>query len=90
MKGFIYNVVGLSILVEFMFGVFFRFECFEEDCGKVVVIEGVIEEVDEVEFIKVFEKIIKENLFFSKIREIIFRRFVFKGKVNERDRKSVV
>ncbi|WP_054841231.1 hypothetical protein [Thermococcus peptonophilus] len=85
MKGFVYNAAGLSVPVEFTPGVPFRFECSEEDCGKIVVIEGVIEEVDEVEFTKVLEETIKENPSFSKLREITSRRFVFRGKVNERE-----
>ncbi|MBP1911926.1 hypothetical protein [Thermococcus stetteri] len=85
MKGFIYNAAGLSIPVEFTPGVPFRFECPEEDCGKSVVIEGVVEEVNEAEFTRVLEATIRENPAFGKIREITSRRFVFRGKVNGKE-----
>ncbi len=85
MKGFIYNVEGLSLPIEFAPGVPFRFECSEEDCGKKIVIEGVIVEVNDDEFTRALEKTVEENPDFERIREITARRYIFKGKVNGRE-----
>ncbi|WP_456422203.1 hypothetical protein [Thermococcus sp.] len=85
MKGFIYNAGGLSLPIEFAPGVPFRFKCNEENCGKEIVIEGVVVEVEEDEFTKVLERTIRENPEFEKIREITSRRYVFRGKVNGRE-----
>jgi len=85
MKGFIYNAEGLSLPIEFAPGVPFRFKCNKKDCGKRIVIEGVVVEVREEEFTKVLERTIRENPEFEKIREITSRRYVFRGKVNGRE-----
>ena len=85
MKGFIYNAGGLSIPLEFTPGVPFRFECSEEECGKKVVIEGVVVEVSSSEFTEVLERVVRENPEFRRIREISSRRFIFRGKVNGKD-----
>ncbi|WP_297509393.1 hypothetical protein [Thermococcus sp.] len=85
MKGFIYNAGGLSIPLEFTPGVPFRFECSEEECGKRVVIEGVIVEVSSSEFTEVLERVVRENPDFRRILEINARRFIFRGKVNGKD-----
>lgn len=82
MKGFIYNAEGLSLPIEFAPGVPFKFKCSEEECGKTVVIEGIVVEVGEEEFTKVLERTIRKNPDFRKIREITSRRYVFRGKVN--------
>ncbi len=85
MKGFVYNAGGLSIPIEFTPGVPFKFECPEELCGKRVVLEGVVVEVDSTEFTEVLERTVKENPEFKKILEITSRRYLFKGKVNGSD-----
>ena len=85
MKGFIYNAEGLSLPIEFAPGVPFKFECGEEDCGKKIVIEGVVVEVDSDEFTKVLERTVSDNGDFEKIREITARRYVFRGKVNGKE-----
>lgn len=85
MKGFIYNAEGLSLPIEFAPGVPFKFECDENECGKRVVIEGVVVEVDSDEFTRVLEETVRESPDFKKIREITARRYVFRGKVNGRD-----
>ena len=85
MKGFIYNAGGLSLPIDFVPGVPFKFECSEEECGKRVVIEGVVFEVDGDEFTKVLEKTVRNSPDFEKIREITARRYVFRGKVNGKD-----
>ena len=85
MKGFIYNAEGLSLPVEFTPGVPFKFECREDECGKRVVVEGVIVEVDSSKFTEVLEKTIEDNSDFERIREISSRRYVFRGKVNGKD-----
>ncbi|NJE05990.1 hypothetical protein E3E36_07510 [Thermococcus sp. M36] len=82
MKVFIYNVDGLTVPVEAEPGLRFRFQCSSEECGKEILIEGVIMQVDEEEFTEVLERTIEENRDFKKIREITSRRLVFEGKVN--------
>jgi hypothetical protein len=82
MKGFVYNAAGLTIPLEFTPGVPFRFECSEDECGKQVLLEGVIEEVSENEFTKILEETIQKNPFFERIREIHSRKFIFRGRVN--------
>jgi len=84
MKGFIYNAEGLTLPVEFAPGVPFRFECSEEECGKRVVVEGIIVEVDSDEFTRILERTVEESPDFQKIREITARRYVFRGRVNGR------
>lgn len=84
MKGFIYNAEGLSVPVEFVPGVPFHFECSEEECGKRVVIEGTIFEVEEEEFTRVLESTIENNPDFEKLREVASRKYVFRGKINGR------
>ncbi|WP_297500444.1 hypothetical protein [Thermococcus sp.] len=85
MKGFIYNAGGLSIPLEFTPGVPFKFECTEEECGRRVVIEGVVIEVSSREFTEVLEKVVRENPDFKRIQEINARRFIFKGRVNGKE-----
>lgn len=85
MKVFIYNVDGLSIPVEVEIGLPFKFHCSADECGKEVLIEGVVRTVDEKEFTKVLENTISENAEFEKIREITSRTLIFEGKVNGRE-----
>lgn len=85
MKGFIYNAGGLSIPVEFTPGVPFKFECPKDECGRRVVLEGIVVEVDSAEFTEVLERTVKENPDFKRILEITSRRYLFKGKVNGKE-----
>ena len=85
MKVFIYNADGLTIPVEVEPGLPFKFRCDEEECGKVVVIEGVVRHADEGEFNKILEETVEENPDFAKIREIAARNLIFEGKVNGRE-----
>ncbi|WP_456368965.1 hypothetical protein [Thermococcus sp.] len=85
MKGIIYNVEGISIPVEFTPGIPFRFQCSSNDCGKNIVLEGIIIEAKEEEFTKVLEAIISNDPSFEKIRDIRSRKFLFKGRVNGKD-----
>ncbi|AHL23797.1 hypothetical protein [Thermococcus nautili] len=85
MKGFIYNAEGLSLPIEFAPGVPFKFECGEEECGKRVVIEGVVVKVDSDEFTRVLERTVEDSPDFKKILEITARRYVFRGKVNGKE-----
>ena len=82
MKFLIYNAAGLTIPVEAEPGLFFRFDCSEEECGKRVEIEGMIVEVSEKEFDEVLRETLEKNPDFSKIAEIVVRSYVFEGKVN--------
>lgn len=85
MKGFVYNAEGLSLPIEFTPGVPFKFECTEEECGKKIVLEGTVVEVDSTEFSRVLEEVVQDNPEFKKIREITVRKYVFRGKVNGRE-----
>jgi len=85
MKGFVYNAEGLSIPIEFAPGVPFKLECGEEECGRRIVIEGVVVEVDSWEFTRVLERTVNDNRDFEKIREITARRYVFRGRVNGKE-----
>ncbi|WP_457752094.1 hypothetical protein [Thermococcus sp.] len=85
MKFLIYNAAGLTIPVEAEPGVFFEFECSEEECGKRVKIEGVIAEVSEKEFDHILNQTLETNPGFSKISEITARNYVFKGRINGKD-----
>ncbi len=82
MKFLIYNVAGLTIPVEAKPGIFFEFQCLEEECGRRIKIEGTIVEVSEKEFNKVLKKTLEKNPSFSRISEITVRSYVFRGKVN--------
>jgi len=85
MKVFIYNVDGLTIPVEVEPGLPFTFQCSEEECGKTVVMEGVVRHADEGEFTRVLEETVEKNPDFAKIREIAVRNLIFEGKVNGRE-----
>jgi hypothetical protein len=82
MKGFIYNAGGISVPIEFTPGVPFHFECDEEECGKRLVIEGIVVEVTAPEFTKVLKRIVKENPDFKGILGITSRKLLFRGEVN--------
>jgi len=82
MKFLIYNAAGLTIPVEAEPGVFFEFECSEDECGKRIRIEGIIAEVPEKEFDQILNETLRANPGFSKINEITARNYVFKGRVN--------
>ncbi len=85
MKFFIYNAAGLTIPVEAEPGIPFKFRCSEEDCGKVVVIEGVIRNASEEEFSRLVNSVVDANPSFTRIREIAEKAWVFDGKVNGKD-----
>jgi len=85
MKVFIYNADGLTIPVEVEPGLPFKFICTEEECGKEVVIEGVVRHAEEAEFTRVLKDTISENPDFKKIVEITARTLIFEGKVNEKE-----
>ncbi|ASJ09746.1 hypothetical protein A3L11_05050 [Thermococcus siculi] len=85
MKVFIYNADGLTIPVEVEPGRPFKFHCTEEECGKEVVIEGVVRHADEKEFTEILEDTVEENPDFKKIREITARNLIFEGKVNGKE-----
>ncbi|AIU69807.1 hypothetical protein TEU_05365 [Thermococcus eurythermalis] len=85
MKGFVYNAEGLSLPIEFTPGVPFKFECTEEECGKKIVLEGTVVEVESTEFSRVLEEVVRDNPEFKKIEEITARKYVFRGKVNGRE-----
>ncbi|ASJ09955.1 hypothetical protein A3L12_00890 [Thermococcus sp. P6] len=82
MKVLIYNADGLSLPVEVEVGVPFKFTCKEGECGKRIVIEGIVRPASEEEFNEVLEKTVSSNPGFKRIREITARRLVFEGKVN--------
>ncbi len=90
MKVFIYNADGLTIPVEVELGLPFQFVCSEEECGRKVVIEGVVRLASEDEFTEILESTIAENSDFKKIREITARMLVFEGKVNGKEVKLPV
>ena len=85
MKVFIYNADGLTVPVEVEPGLPFKFRCTEEECGKEVVIEGVVRHADEAEFTEVLESTVRDNPDFKKIREIAARNLIFEGRVNGKD-----
>ncbi|QDA30807.1 hypothetical protein FH039_03145 [Thermococcus indicus] len=85
MKVFIYNADGLTIPVEVEPGLPFKFTCTEEECGREVVMEGVVRYADEAEFTRVLRDTIAENPDFKKILEITARNLIFEGKVNGRE-----
>ncbi|WP_297068015.1 hypothetical protein [Thermococcus sp.] len=85
MKFFIYNAAGLTIPVEAKPGVPFKFQCPEEECGKVVVIEGVIRDTNEGEFDRVVGMVVGADPDFARIREITEKTWIFYGKVNGED-----
>ncbi|AFL94787.1 hypothetical protein CL1_0580 [Thermococcus cleftensis] len=85
MRVFIYNAAGLTVPVEVEPGLPFKFTCTEEECGRKIVIEGVVRPASEEEFTRVLEKTVKENSDFEKIREITARKLVFEGKVNGKE-----
>ena len=85
MKVFIYNADGLTIPVEVEPGLPFKFICTEEECGKEVVIEGVVRHAEEAEFTRVLKDTISESPDFKKIVEITARTLIFEGKVNEKE-----
>ncbi len=85
MKVFIYNADGLTIPVEVEPGLPFKFRCTEEECGKEVIIEGVVRHADEAEFTRVLESTVDENPDFKKILEITARKLIFEGKVNGKE-----
>lgn len=84
-KFMIYNADGLTIPVEADLGVPFYFDCSEEECGKRVVIEGVIKVVSLQEFDLAVERTIKEDSSFRPIENIEVRKYVFEGKVNGKE-----
>ncbi|NJE09692.1 hypothetical protein [Thermococcus sp. MAR1] len=90
MKVFIYNADGLTIPVEVELGLPFKFVCSEEECGRKVVIEGVVRLANEEEFTEVLESTIAKNSDFKKIREITARMLVFEGRVNGKEVKLPV
>ncbi|WP_335755192.1 hypothetical protein [Thermococcus gorgonarius] len=63
----------------------FYFECPEEECGKKVVLEGIIIEVSEAEFNKALESTIEEDPNFKPIEKIEVRKYVFRGRVNGKE-----
>ena len=85
MKVFIYNVDGLTIPVEVELGLPFKFRCTEEECGREIVIEGIVRLASEEEFTRTIEDTIAENSDFKKIREITAKMLIFEGKVNGRE-----
>lgn len=82
MKVLIYNVDGLTLLVEVEPGLPFTFHCSSEECGKEIIIEGIVRTVDELEFNRVLENTISENPDFERIKEITARNLIFEGRVN--------
>ena len=85
MKVFIYNADGLTLPVEVEPGLPFKFRCTEEECGKEIVIEGVVRHANEDEFTRALENTVKNNPDFKKIMEITARKFIFEGKVNGKE-----
>nr|WP_297419809.1 hypothetical protein [Thermococcus sp.] len=85
MKVFIYNADGLTIPVEVEPGLPFKFRCSKEECGREIVIEGVVRHVEEGEFTGVLEETVKANPDFGKIREITSRNLIFEGIVNGKE-----
>ncbi|ASI98120.1 hypothetical protein [Thermococcus celer] len=87
MKVFIYNVDGLTVPVEVEPGLPFKFVCSEEECGREVVVEGIVRPASEEEFTRILEDTVAENPDFEKIREITARTLIFEGKVNGKEVK---
>ncbi len=85
MKFFVYNAAGLTIPVDAEPGLPFKFHCSEEECGKVVVIEGIIRNASEEEFNRAVKEVVDTNPSFAKIEEVAERAWVFDGKVNGKD-----
>ncbi|ASJ00168.1 hypothetical protein A3K92_01030 [Thermococcus gorgonarius] len=84
-KFMVYNTAGLTLPVEAKVGSPFYFECPEEECGKKVVLEGIIIEVSEAEFNKALESTIEEDPNFKPIEKIEVRKYVFRGRVNGKE-----
>jgi len=82
MKFMLYNVEGLSVPVEAEPGRPFKFTCSAEECGKELIVEGIILQVSEEEFAVVLNSVVDENPDFKSILGIKVRKYVFKGKVN--------
>lgn len=77
----IYNVLGMSIPVDAREGAPFNFHCSEEECGKEIVLQGVIKRVSGEEFRRVLKATIEESRVFAGLEEI-HGSFIFEGRVN--------
>ncbi len=80
----IYNVQGISILVDAEVGLPFKFYCPAEECGEEIRVQGVIIKASADEFKKVLNET-TEDTAFSELK--ITSPFIFKGKVNGKEVK---
>lgn len=87
----IYNAEGKSLVVDAEIGKPFYFCCPEEECGLMIILEGVIRYASFKEFTKVRDETVMQNKEFKVLERIIPKQpIIFEGSVNGRQVKLPV